>query len=189
MGRVSNPPLLRLRRDKEVGAKLSALRFSSGSIFCHTFLIGAEGVEVVVESGDFGEGAGAVGGNEGIAEVLEEGDVVGGGGVDGAVGKSGGLGAVVGNEAGEGCGDSFGEVVPLRAVGADVAVHLLRGEGDVEIVGNEGSFFIREMEIRLAEVGEEEAEFHAQKAEGGVPTPCGIIHRITHPLCVLHQHL
>lgn len=39
----------------------------------------AEGVEVVVESCDFGEGVGAVGGNESVAEVLEEGDVIGGG--------------------------------------------------------------------------------------------------------------
>lgn len=64
---------------RKEGAELSALRFSRGGIFCCTFLIVAEGVEVVVESGDFGEGAGAVGGNEGVAEVLEDGDVVGGG--------------------------------------------------------------------------------------------------------------
>lgn len=64
---------------RKEGAKLSALRFSRGTIFCHTFLIVAEGVDVVRVGGDFGEGAGAVGGNEGIAEVLEDGDVIGGG--------------------------------------------------------------------------------------------------------------
>lgn len=79
MGRVSDPPLPRLRRDKEEGAELSALRFSRGGIFCCTFLIGAERVEVVGVGGDFGEGADVVGENEGIAEVLEDGDVVGSG--------------------------------------------------------------------------------------------------------------
>lgn len=39
----------------------------------------AEGVEVVGVGGDFGEGAGAVGGNESVAEVLKDGDVVSGG--------------------------------------------------------------------------------------------------------------
>lgn len=62
-------------------------------------------------------------------------------------------------------------------------------KGNVEIFGNESGFFICEVEIRLAEVGEEEAELHAQKAEGGVPSPCHIIHRIAHPLRVLQQLL
>lgn len=35
-------------------------------------------------------------------------------------------------------------------VGADVAVHLIRGEGDGEIVGDEGGFFIREREQRIS---------------------------------------
>lgn len=79
IGRVSAPPSHRLRRDKEEGAELSALRFSRGGIFCCTFLISAEGVEVVGVGGDFGEGADVVSGDESVAEVLEEGDVVGGG--------------------------------------------------------------------------------------------------------------
>lgn len=99
------------------------------------------------------------------------------------------MGAVVGNEAGEGCGDGFGEVVPLRTVGADVAVHFLRGEGNVEIVGNEGNFFIREVKIGFAEVGKEETKFHAQETECCVPPACNIIHRIAHPLRVLQQLL
>lgn len=99
------------------------------------------------------------------------------------------MSAVVGDEAREGGGDIFGEVGVFRVVGTDVAVHLIRGEGDAEIVGNEGGFFIREMKIGFTEVGEEKTELHAQKAEGGVPTPGGIIHRIAHLLRVLHQHL
>lgn len=57
MGRVSDQPSPRLRRDKEEGAGLRAQLFSRGGIFCCTFLIGAEGVEVVGVGGDFGEGA------------------------------------------------------------------------------------------------------------------------------------
>lgn len=74
---------LRLRQGygviRKEGSELSALLFSRGGIFCCTFLIGAEGVEVVVEGGNFGEGSGAVGGDEGVAEVLKDGDVVGSG--------------------------------------------------------------------------------------------------------------
>lgn len=74
-------------------------------------------------------------------------------------------------------------------VGADVAVHLIRGEGDGEIVGDEGGFLIREMEICLAEMGEEKTEFHTQETEGRVPTPCGIIDGVSHALRVLQQLL
>lgn len=64
---------------RKVGAEFSALLFSRGGIFCCALLVCAKRVDVVGVSGDFGEGAGAVGGDEGVAEVLEEGDVVGGG--------------------------------------------------------------------------------------------------------------
>lgn len=42
-------------------------------------MIRAESVDVIGVGGDFGEGAGAVGGDESVAEVLEDSDVVGGG--------------------------------------------------------------------------------------------------------------
>lgn len=68
------------------------------------------------------------------------------------VAESGGLGAVVGDEAGEGSRNFLGEVVTLRTVGADVGVHLLRSERDVEIFSNECGFFISQMKIGFAEV-------------------------------------
>lgn len=77
MGWVSDLPSPRLRRDKEEGAKLSALRFSREGIFCCALLVCAQRVDVVGVGGDFGEVADAVGGDKGVAEVLEDGDVVG----------------------------------------------------------------------------------------------------------------
>lgn len=71
-------------------------------------------------------------------------------------------------------------------VSADVAVHLIRGEGNIQIVGNESGFFIRKVEIRLAEVGEEKTQLHTQQAEGGVPPTCGIIRRMANDFH-LHQ--
>lgn len=99
------------------------------------------------------------------------------------------MGAVVGDEAGERGGNGLGEVGVFRVVGADVAVHLLCGERNVEIVGNESGFFIGEMKIGFAEMGEEKAELHAQETECCVPPACNIIHRITHLLRVLQQLL
>lgn len=99
------------------------------------------------------------------------------------------MGAVVGDETHERGGNFLGEVGVFRVVGADVGVHLLCGEGDIEIVGNESGFFVGEMEIGFAEVGEEETQLHSQETEGCVPPACNIIHRIAHPLRVLQQLL
>lgn len=74
------------------------------------------------------------------------------------------MGAVVDNEALERRRNFLSEVGVFRVVGADVAVHFLRGEGNVEIVGDESGFFIGKMEIRFAKVGENMFDAHPRAA-------------------------
>lgn len=57
------------------------------------------------------------------------------------------MGAVVVNETLEGRWNFLGEVGFFRVVGADIAVHFLRGEGEVKIVGNDGGFIISMVKI------------------------------------------
>lgn len=158
---------------------------SEASHFHNVPAMRGERGEVVGERGEFVGGADGVGEDKGFAEDFEELDVKGGGGSDG-LGRSGGgasvsrgidallsgygrgASAVVGDEASEGGGDGLGKVGMFRVVGADVVIHLIRGEGDVEIVGDEGGFFIRQVEVRYTP--RHHFSIH------GVYTPCATTH-------------